>query len=212
MDLQISETSAVQGTDNSIILDASSGASGTVNGAVSESTTVTVDGVSGTIAVGQVVTVSGAGSTPAASITATEDGDTGISTDNTLTITAVASQTSFTVSEPVTIANDINLLFSADAGEGIEMNSVSMALEGADGATSVVGTTSYRTGFGVDTQVGQVEHLEDGSGKIINESEVSGSNGFEAEEYTTDADGLVLETKSGSSSGSANILKGVTTT
>ena len=208
----LSETSAAQGTDNSIILDASSGASGTTNGAVSDSTTITVDGVSGTIAVGQVVTVNGAGSTPAASITATEDSDTGISTDNTLTITAVASQTSFTVSEPVTIANDINLLFSADAGEGIEMNSVSMALEGADGATSVVGTTSYRTGFGVDTQVGQVEHLEDGSGKIINESEVSGSNGFEAEEYTTDADGLVLETKSGSSSGSANILKGVTTT
>ena len=208
----LSETSAVQGTDNSIILDASSGASGTTNGAVSDSTTITVDGVSGTIAVGQVVTVNGAGSTPAASITATEDSDTGISTDNTLTITAVASQTSFTVSEPVTIANDINLLFSADAGEGIEMNSISMTAEGADGATSVVGTTSYRTGFGVDTQVGQVEHLEDGSGKIINESEVSGSNGFEAEEYTTDADGLVLETKSGSSSGSANILKGVTTT
>ena len=208
----LSETASVQGTDNSIILDASSGASGTTNGAVSDSTTITVDGVSGTIAVGQVVTVNGAGSTPAASITATEDSDTGISTDNTLTITAVASQTSFTVSEPVTIANDINLLFSADAGEGIEMNSVSMTAEGADGATSVVGTTSYRTGFGVDTQVGQVEHLEDGSGKIINESEVSGSNGFEAEEYTTDADGLVLETKSGSSSGSANILKGVTTT
>jgi len=208
----LSETASAQGTDNSIVLDASSGASGTTNGAVSDSTTITVDGVSGTIAVGQVVTVNGAGGTPAASITATEDSDTGISTDNTLTITAVASQTSFTVSEPVTIANDINLLFSADAGEGIEMNSVSMALEGADGATSVVGTTSYRTGFGVDTQVGQVEHLEDGSGKIINESEVSGSNGFEAEEYTTDADGLVLETKSGSSSGSANILKGVTTT
>ena len=208
----LSETASAQGTDNSIVLDASSGASGTTNGAVSDSTTITVDGVSGTIAVGQVVTVNGAGSTPAASITATEDSDTGISTDNTLTITAVASQTSFTVSEPVTIADNINLLFSADAGEGIEMNSVSMTAEGADGATSVVGTTSYRTGFGVDTQVGQVEHLEDGSGKIINESEVSGSNGFQAEEYTTDADGLVLETKSGSSSGSANILKGVTTT
>ena len=207
----LSETASAQGTDNSIVLDASSGASGTTNGAVSDSTTITVDGVSGTIAVGQVVTVNGAGGTPAASITATEDSDTGISTDNTLTITAVASQTSFTVSEPVTIANDINLLFSADAGEGIEMNSVSMTAEGADGATSVVGTTSYRTGFGVDTQVGQVEHLEDGSGKIINESEVSGSNGFAAEEYTVDADGLVLESKSGSASGSASILKGVTT-
>ena len=207
----LSETASAQGTDNSIVLDASSGASGTTNGAVSSSTTITVDGVSGTIATGQVVTVNGAGGTPAASITATEDSDTGISTDNTLTITAVASQTSFTVSEPVTIANDINLLFSADAGEGIEMNSVSMTAEGADGATSVVGTTSYRTGFGVDTQVGQVEHLEDGSGKIINESEVSGSNGFAAEEYTVDADGLVLESKSGSASGSASILKGVTT-
>ena len=205
----LSETSAVQGTDNSIVLDASSGASGTTNGAVSESTTVTVDGVSGTIAVGQVVTVSGAGSTPAASITATEDGDTGISTDNTLTITAVASQTSFTVSEPITVANDINLLFSADAGEGIEMNSISMTLEGVDGATSIVSSTAMRTGFGVDTLDGRIGLLEDGSGKLINETD--GTDGFAAEAYTVDADGLVTETKAGSSSGSSEILKGVTT-
>ena len=128
---------------DSIVLDASSAASGTTNGAVSDSTTITVDGVGGTIAVGQVVTVNGAGSAPAASITSTNwyqwSTDTSGSTDNTITITAVASQTSFTVSENVTIADDINLLFSADAGEGIEQNSVSMALEGADGATSVVG-------------------------------------------------------------------------
>ena len=158
----LSETAAANGTDNSIVLDASSGASGTVNGAITTATTtVVVDGVSGTIAVGQVVTVNGAGSTPAASITAGEDGDTGISTDNTLTITAVASQTSFTVSEPITVADNINLLFSADAGEGIEQNSVSMTIEGADGATSVVGTQAYRTGFGVDTQVGRVGLLQD---------------------------------------------------
>ena len=205
----LSETASVQGTDNSIILDASSGASGTTNGAVSDSTTITVDGVSGTIAVGQVVTVNGAGSTPAASITATEDSDTGISTDNTLTITAVASQTSFTVSEPVTIADNINLLFSADAGEGIEQNSISMTIEGADGATSVVGTQAMRTGFGVDTLDGRIGLLEDDSGKIQQESS---ADGFAAEEFTVDADGLVLETKSGSSSGSANIIKGVTTT
>jgi hypothetical protein len=204
----LSETASAQGTDNSIVLDASSGASGTTNGAVSDSTTITVDGVSGTIAVGQVVTVNGAGSTPAASITATEDSDTGISTDNTLTITAVASQTSFTVSEPVTIADNINLLFSADAGEGIESNSISMTAEGTDGATSVVGTTSMRTGFGVDTLDGRIGLLEDGSGKLQNET---GADGFAAEEYTVDADGLVLEATSGSSSGSANILKGVTT-
>jgi len=204
----LSETASAQGTDNSIVLDASSGASGTTNGAVSSSTTITVDGVSGTIATGQVVTVNGAGGTPAASITATEDSDTGISTDNTLTITAVASQTSFTVSEPVTIANDINLLFSADAGEGIEQNSISMTIEGADGATSVVGTQAMRTGFGVDTLDGRIGMLEDGSGKLQNET---GADGFAAEEFTVDADGLVLETKSGSASGSTTILKGVTT-
>jgi hypothetical protein len=206
----LSETASAQGTDNSIVLDASSGASGTVNGALTASTTVVVDGVSGTIAVGQVVTVNGAGSTPAASITATEDSDTGISTDNTLTITAVASQTSFTVSEPITVANDINLLFSADAGEGIEQNSISMAIEGADGATSVVGTQAYRTGFGVDTQVGRVMMLEDDGSSFIANEDGTG-NKFSAEEFTTDADGLVLETKSGSASGSATILKGVTT-
>ena len=205
----LSETASAQGTDNSIVLDASSGASGTVNGALTASTTVVVDGVSGTIAVGQVVTVNGAGSTPAASITATEDSDTGISTDNTLTITAVASQTSFTVSEPITVANDINLLFSADAGEGIEQNSVSMVIEGADGATSVVGTQAMRTGFGVDTVDGRIGMLEDGDGKIQLET---GADGIQAEEFTVDADGLVLETQAGSTSGSASILKGVTTT
>ena len=204
----LSETATVAGSDNSIVLDASSGASGTVNGAITTaSTTVTVDGVSGTIATGQVVTVNGAGSTPAASIT-DGDGATGISTDNTLTITAVASQTSFTVSEPIIVADNINLLFSADAGEGIEQNSISLTTEGADGATSVVGTQAMRTGFGVDTLDGRIGLLEDGSGKIQQESS---ADGFAAEEFTVDADGLVLETKSGSASGSATILKGVTT-
>ena len=206
----LSETDGGQ-SDDSIVLDASSAASGTVNGALTASTTVVVDGVGGTIAVGQVVTVSGAGSTPAASITATFDGDTGISTDNTLTITAVEDQTEFTVSEPITVANDINLLFSANAGEGIEQNSISMALEGADGATSVVGESAYRTGFGVDTIVGRVAMLEENDQFIINE-DGSGTK-FSAEEFTTDVAGLVLdETKTaGSASGSAFILKGVTT-
>ena len=207
---------------DSIVLDASSAASGTTNGAVSDSTTIVVDGVSGTIAVGQVVTVNGAGSAPAASITSTNPGsngttDTSGSTDNTITITAVASQTSFTVSENVTIATDINLLFSADAGEGIEQNSVSMALEGADGATSVVGESAYRTGFGLDTIVGRVSLLEDGdqtgsgNSHLVNEDGNGGK--FSAESFTTDATGLVLdETKTlGSASGSAFTLKGVTT-
>ena len=198
-------------TDDTIVCDANStsSASGTTNGAVDDSTTITVDGVSGTIAVGQVVTVSGAGSAPAASITG-EDSDTGISTDNTLTITAVASQTSFTVSERVTIADDINLLFSAGAGDNFVVEVIDMALEGADGATDVTGTQAYRTGFGVDTLVGRVSMLEDGSGKVINET--AGTDGFAAESFTVDAAGLVIETKAGSTSGSGSILNGVTTT
>ena len=201
---------------DSIVLDASSAAAGQVNGAVSDRTTIAVNNVTGTIAVGQVVTVNGEGSAPAASITS-ENGinasDTSGSTDNTITITAVEDQTEFTVSEKVTIANDIELLFSADAGEGIEQNSVSMALEGADGATSVVSSTAYRTGFGVDTFVGRVNMLEAGggygSGKVINETD--GTDGFAAESFTVDAAGLVTETQAGSASGSAEILKGVTT-
>ena len=198
--------------DDSIILDASAGASGTVNGAVSDSRTVVVDGVSGTIAVGQVVTVSGAGSTPAASITATSRNPnvTSVSTNNELTITAVASQTSFTVSEEITVADDIKLLFSADGGEKPELNAASMTAEGADGATSVIGTQAYRTGFGVDTQVGRVMMLEDSDDKIINETD--GTDGFSAEEFTTDASGLIVVTQAGSTSGSASILNGVTTT
>jgi hypothetical protein len=198
-------------TDDTIVCDANStsSASGTTNGAVDDSTTITVDGVSGTIAVNQVVTVSGAGSAPAASITG-EDSDTGISTDNTLTITAVASQTSFTVSERVTIADDINLLFSAGAGDNFVAEVIDMALEGADGATDVTGTQAFRTGFGVDTLVGRVSMLEDGTGKVINETD--GTDGFAAEAYTVDAAGLVIETQSGSTSGSGSILNGVTTT
>ena len=198
-------------SDDTIVCDANStsSASGTTNGAVDDSTTITVDGVSGTIAVGQVVTVSGAGSAPAASITG-EDSDTGISTDNTLTITAVASQTSFTVSERVTIADDINLLFSAGAGDNFVAEVIDMALEGADGATDVTGTQAFRTGFGVDTLVGRVSMLEDGTGKVINETD--GTDGFAAEAYTVDAAGLVIETQAGSTSGSGSILNGVTTT
>ena len=207
----LSETDGGQ-ADDSIVLDSSSAASGTVNGAITTaSTTVVVNGVAGTIATGQIVTVSGAGSTPAASITAGEDGDTGISTDNTLTITAVASQTSFTVSEPITVADDINLLFSVNAGEGMELNAVSMSLEGADGATSVVGESAYRTGFGVDTQVGRVGMLEESTDFVVLEDDTGTK--FSAEEFTTDVSGLVLdETKTaGSASGEAFILKGVTT-
>ena len=203
----LSETDGGQ-SDDSIVLDGSDGTVATINGAITTATaSIVVDTVSGdTIVVGQVVTVKGG----AASIT-DDAGDTGVSTDMTLTITAVASQTAFTVSEAITVADNIVLNLQTNAGEGIEQNSISMALEGADGATSVVGESAYRTGFGLDTIVGRVAMLEENDQFIINE-DGSGTK-FSAEEFTTDVAGLVLdETKTaGSASGSAFILKGVTT-
>ena len=99
---------------------------------------------------------------------------------------------------------------ATNAGDKIILETMRMDLEGADLATDIMGTQAYRTGFGVDNKVGRVEMLEDDSGKILNESE--GTDGFAAESFTVDAAGLVVETISGSSSGSAAVLKGVTTT
>jgi hypothetical protein len=193
--------------DDSILLDGSDGTVATINGAIATATTsVVVDTVSGdTIVVGQVVTVKGG----AASIT-DDAGDTGVSTDMTLTITAVASQTAFTVSEAITVADNIVLNLQTNAGEKPELNAASMSNEGADGATSVIGTQAYRTGFGVDTIVGRVLMLEDSDDKIINETD--GTDGFAAEDFTTDAAGLIVVTQAGSASGSASVLNGVTTT
>ena len=200
--------------DDSILLDGSDGTVATINGAITTATTsIVVDTVGGdTIVVGQVVTVKGG----AASITDVL-GDTGISTDMTLTITAVASQTAFTVSEEITVADNIILNLQTNAGEKPELNAGSMTTEGADGATSVIGTQAYRTGFGVDTQVGRVSVLESGTpgagdgggeGKIILES----GETISAEAFTTDAAGLIVVTQAGSASGSASVLNGVTTT
>ena len=205
----------LEGTsDDSLVLDASAGARKTIAGAVTDSATITVDGGSGTVAVGQVVTVNGEGSAPAASITSSNPGgpsDTSGSTDNTITVLTVTSATVFILSENVTIADNVNLLFSTNGGEGIEQNSISMNLEGADGATSVVGESAYRTGFGVDTIVGRVSMLEDSDQFVVNEDGTGGK--FSAEAFTTDQAGLVLdETKTlGSVSGSAFTLKDVTT-
>ena len=99
---------------------------------------------------------------------------------------------------------------ATNAGDKIILETMRMDLEGADLATDIMGTQAYRTGFGVDNKVGRVEMLEADSGKILNETQ--GTDGFAAESFTVDAAGLVVETISGSSSGSAAVLKGVTTT
>jgi hypothetical protein len=202
------ESSDVGMGGDGITLNSTSGAVATVNGALDGSTTLVVDTVTGTLAVGQVVIVKDA----SASNISDASGNTDISQDHTLTITAVASQTSVTVSEAITVANNVVLLALADAGDDMLTESLEMKFEGVDNATDITGLT--RTGD--DSEV--VMLLEDASNDTGRDTIVlDGTNGSSANEN----DNILVEDKVsdiamysqvGTSTGTANVLAGVTTT
>ena len=206
-----SGTAAAGTAGDKIIADGSAAATMTVNGALDQSTTLVVDAVSGaTLAVGQVVTVNGAGSAPASSIT-DADGATGLSTDNSLTITAVASQTSVTVSEKITVANDIVLLASTNGGGEMLVDALSFVVAGPTFASR--SDISLITRTGMDTSVAiELESNTDkstGGRLVINASDGSASNAdspIVVEAYLND---VSTYQASGSSSGTAYVLKGV---
>ena len=202
------ESSDVGMGGDGITLNSTSGAVATVNGALDGSTTLVVDTVTGTLAVGQKVIVKDA----SASDISDAGGFTDISQDHTLTITAVASQTSVTVSEAITVANNVVLLALADAGEDLLTESLEMKFEGVDNATDITGLT--RTGG--DSEVVMI--LEDasqetGSDKLVmNGTDGSSTNANDdilVEDKTSD---IAMFSQVGTSSGTANILAGVTTT
>ena len=202
------ESSDVGMGGDGITLNSTSGAVATVNGALDGSTTLVVDTVTGTLAVGQKVIVKDA----SASDISDASGNTDISQDHTLTITAVASQTSVTVSEAITVANNVVLLALADAGEDMLTESLEMKFEGVDNATDITGLT--RTGG--DSEV--VILLEDasndtGSDKLVlNSTSGASTNANEnilVEDKTSD---IAMFSQVGTSSGTAKILAGVTTT
>jgi len=202
------ESSDVGMGGDGITLNSTSGAVATVNGALDGSTTLVVDTVTGTLAVGQVVIVKDADGTDISDASSNTD----ISQDHTLTITAVASQTSVTVSEAITVANNVVLLALADAGDDMLTESLEMKFEGVDNATDITGLT--RTGD--DSEV--VMLLEDASNDTGRDTIVlDGTNGSSANEN----DNILVEDKVsdiamysqvGSSTGTANVLAGVTTT
>ena len=192
-----------------LVMDSSAGTVMTVNGALSGSTTLVVDGVSGaTLVVGQVITVKGG----AASIS-DSGSDTRISTDNSLTITAVASQTSVTVSEAITVANDIVLLASTDGAEEIHMEGVDFTIAGSTGTADITDLTF--TGGDSEVYIGLLEQGTGGDGEdkiILNGTDGSSSNaneGIVAEDYTSD---IVVYSQAGTSTGSASVLNGITVT
>ena len=228
LSLRLEAGTAAAGTFGAkLIANGSSGAVATVNGALSGSTTLTVDGVSGTLAVGQVVTVQDT-STLAIS---DADSNTAISTNNSLTITAVASQTSVTVSEAITVADNVILLAMTNGGEEMIVDALGIKVAGPlyDSRSDV--TTITRVGAD-DSVALQLESatldldgfaaLDADSAKLVQESGNAASNdsdGRNEEGKTLLTDPYVVETslndaatfsRTGSSSGTASVLKGIT--
>ena len=201
-------TAAAGTFGDALILDSTAAASVTVNGALTQATTLVIDGLSGAaLAVGQVVTVKGA----AASIT-DADGGTGLSTDNSLTITAVASQTSVTVSEAITVANDIVLLASTNGGDEIIADGVSLTVAGPTFASRSDMTLIARVGetLGGDILLEQGAQDTGRDTLVMDASDGSSSDENDQIDLEDKTSGIATYVQAGSTSGTAYVLNGVT--
>ena len=192
-----------------IVLDSTAAVSATTNGALSNSTALVLDGNSGTIAVGmKVYALVGATSI------ADAQGDTGVSQDGTLTVEATNGSTSVTLNKAITVANNVDLNFSADGHDEIMVESIPFTLAGVNGTTNIMTGVTF-TGGDSEVYIGlQEDGTEDndqGEDKIIlNQTDGSGTDaneGILAEDRTSD---IAVYTQTGSSSNSAQILNGVT--
>ena len=227
LSLRLEAGTAAAGTFGAkLIANGSSGAVATVNGAVSGGTTITVDGVSGTIATGQVVTVQDTGTLAISDA----DSNTAISTNNSLTITAVASQTEFTVSEAVTIADNVILLLMADGGEEMIVDALGFKVAGPqfDSRSDITSITRVGADDSVALQLEEattssfIDELSNDGGRLVQETGNAASitDGINLEgQDSVQTDPYVVETslndaatfsRTGSSSGTASVLKGIT--
>ena len=218
-------TAAAGSFGGKLIANGSAGAVATVNGALSGSTTLVVDGVSGTLAVGQVITVQDT-STLAIS---DSDSNTAISTNNNLTITAVASQTSVTVSEAITVANDVVLLAMTNGGEEMIVDALGVKVAGPqyDSRSDITTITrvgaddsvaiqleEFTTSSFIDEETNDGGRLVQETGNAASETDginLEGQNTFLTDPYVveTSVNDVATFLQSGTTSGTANILKGV---
>ena len=218
-------TAAAGSFGGKIIANGSAGAVATVNGALSGSTTLVVDGVSGTLAVGQVITVQ---DTSTAAIS-DADSNTAISTNNNLTITAVASQTSVTVSEAITVANNVVLLAMTNGGEEMIVDALGVKVAGPqyDSRSDITTITRVGADDSVALQLEEattssfIDSLNNDGGRLVQETgnaasetdgiNLEGQNSFLTDPYVveTSVNDAATFLQSGSTSGTANILKGV---
>ena len=218
-------TAAAGSFGGKLIANGSAGAVATVNGALSGSTTLVVDGVSGTLAVGQVITVQDT-STLAIS---DSDSNTAISTNNNLTITAVASQTSVTVSEAITVANDVVLLAMTNGGEEMIVDALGVKVAGPqyDSRSDITTITrvgaddsvaiqleEFTTSSFIDEETNDGGRLVQETGNAASETDginLEGQNSVQTDPYVveTSVNDAATFLQSGTTSGTANILKGV---
>ena len=218
-------TAAAGSFGGKLIANGSAGAVATVNGALDGSTTLVVDGVSGTLAVGQVITVQ---DTSTAAIS-DADSNTAISTNNNLTITAVASQTSVTVSEAITVANDVVLLAMTNGGEEMIVDALGVKVAGPqyDSRSDITTITRVGADDSVALQLEEattssfIDSLNNDGGRLVQETgnaasetdgiNLEGQNTFLTDPYVveTSVNDAATFLQSGTTSGTANILKGV---
>jgi len=227
LSLRLEAGTAAAGTFGAkLIANGSSGAVATVNGALSGSTTLTVDGVSGTLAVGQVVTVQDT-STLAIS---DADSNTAISTNNSLTITAVASQTSVTVSEAITVADNVVLLAMTNGGEEMIVDAIGFKVAGPqfDSRSDITTITRVGADDSVALQLEEattssfIDELSNDGGRLVQETgnaasitdgiNLEGQNTFLTDPYVveTSLNDAATFSRTGTSSGTASVLKGIT--
>ena len=205
----LQEGGTVDAPADRIVLDSTAAISATVNGAITTATTALVlDGNSGTIAVGmKVYSLVGANSLT------DENGETDVSHDGSLTVSATNGSTSVTLNKAITVADDVDLNFSADGHDEVQVESLSFTLAGVDGASNVMTGIPFTGG---DSEVSFL--LEQGAQTtgedhlVLDASDGSSSDendNLVAEDKTSD---IAVYSQAGSSTGSALVLNGVTTT
>jgi len=206
------ETGTRANESDRIVLDSTAAVSGVVNGAITTaSTSLTLDGNSGTIATNMKV-YSKVGAT---SLTDAQ-GNTDCSHDGSLTVSATNGSTSVTLNKAVTVANDVTLNFSADGHDEILCDSIPFTLQGVDGSTNIMTGVTF-TGGDSDVKIGAFEDgtmqdlgIGDGGTIVLEGTDGSKTNendAIVAEDATSD---VAVYTEQGSSSGSAQILMGMT--
>ena len=191
-----------------IVLDSIAAITAKVNGAITTATTALVlDNNSGTIAVGQkVYSLVGA--------TSLTDGNssTAISQDGTLTVAATNGSPSVTLNKAVTVANNVDLNFSADGHDEILSDSIDFTVQGVDGATNIMTGVTF-TGGDADVKIGALEDGTDdatGGTIILDATDGSGTDTNDAIVAEDASSDIAVYTEQGSTSGSAQILMGVT--